>query len=149
MKPILVACITCVLITSPAHSELTPADLGKIRLLVKEEVAKSVEASETRMKQYIDLKIENVETQIKEVETQIKRAETQIKGVNDRVSLAVNLTYGLIALIVAAVGIPQIIMVWRSRSDSALERRMETLVDKIEEMAADIETLKQQRSTRP
>ena len=149
MKPILVACIACVLITSPAHSELTPADLDKIRLLVKEEISKSAAASQAQMKQYIDLKIENVETQIKGVETQIKGVETQIKGVNDRVSLAVNLTYGLIALIVAAIGIPQIIMVWRSRSDSALERRMEALVDKIEEMAADIETLKQQRITRP
>ena len=145
MKPILVAWMLCVLLASPALSELTPDDLDKIRLIVNEsekrvkeelkaELKAEIAKSEAQLKQYIDLKIQNV--------------ETQIRGVNDRVTLTVNLTYGLIALIVAAVGIPQIMLVWRSRSDSTLERRMETLVDKIESMAQDIEMLKQQRIAR-
>ena len=146
MKPILVACMFCVLIASPALSELTQEDLDKIRLLVNEEVSKSVGASEARlkaeiansearMKQYVDLKIENVETQIQAVEKQIISVEKQITH-------PTNLTYGLIALIVAAVGLPQIIMVWRSRSDRSLERR-------IEELSDDIETLKKQRIVNP
>ena len=146
MKPILVACMLCILLASSALSELTQEDLDKIRLLVNEEVSKSVAASEARlkaeiansearMKQYVDLKIENVETQIKAVEKQIISVEKQITH-------STNLTYGLIALIVAAVGIPQIIMVWRSRSDRSLERR-------IEELSEDIETLKKQRIVNP
>ena len=121
-------------------------DLDKICLLFNEEVSKSVAASEARlkaeiaasearMKQYVDLKIENVETQIKTVEKQILSVEKQITH-------STNLTYGLIALIVAVVGIPQIIMVWRSRSDRSLER-------KIEELSEDIETLKKQRIVNP
>ena len=139
MKTILGACVLCVLLALPALSELTQEDLNKIRLLVNEEVSKSVAASEARlkaeigksearMKQYVDLKIENVETQIKSVEKQITHST--------------NLTYGLIALIVAAVCLPQIIMVWRSRGDRSLER-------KIEELSDDIETLKKQRIVNP
>ena len=160
MKQILVACMLCVLFASSALSELTQEDLDKIRLLVNEEVSKSVAASEARlkaeiaasearMKQYVDLKIENVETQIKAVETrilsvekQILSVEKQILSVEKQVTHSTNLTYGLIALIVAAVGIPQIIMVWRSRSDRSLERR-------IEELSEDIETLKKQRIVTP
>ena len=170
MKPILGACIACVLLASPAHSELTQQDLDKIRLLVKEEVSKSIADSQAQMKQYIDLKIQNVETQIKTVEAQIQavetkvekglqnvetqiqavetKVETQIQGVNERVTLAVYLIFALIALIVAAVAIPQFILTWRSRRDAALEKRIEEVVRQNLKMAEDIEILKQQRIAR-
>ena len=45
-------------------------------------------------------------------------------------------------LIVVAVGLPQIIIAWRSRKDQALEKQIEAL-------AQEIETLKQQRIVQP
>ena len=48
----------------------------------------------------------------------------------------------MIALIVAAIVIPQLIMAWRSGKDRSLERQIETLTQ-------EIETLKQQRIVNP
>ena len=77
----------------PALGELTDADLNEIRLIVKDEIA----ASETRMKEHIN---------------------TQIESVDKRLSLVTTLTVGLIALIVLAVGIPQILMARQSLKDN-------------------------------
>ena len=46
----------------PVLAELTDADLDKIRLIVKDEVKKEIALSEARMKTYIDLKIDAVNT---------------------------------------------------------------------------------------
>ena len=164
MKTILCACIACVLIASPAHSELTPQDLDKIRLILTEEISKSetrlkkeisdteaqlkkeISDTEAQLKLYIDLKIQNVETQIKGLDTKM---DTKIDNVEKRVTFATNLVYALIALIVVAVGIPQMIIVWRGREERALERRMEEMVRQNAEMAQAIETLKQQQSVKP
>ena len=164
MKTILCACIACVLIALPAHSELTPQDLDKIRLILTEEISKSeaqlkkeiadteaqlkkeIVDTEARLKLYIDLKIENVEIQIKGLDTKM---DTKIESVEKRVTFAVNLIYALFALIVFAVGIPQLIIAWRGREARAQERKIEELIGKIEEMTEDIEALKQQQSVKP
>ena len=128
MKTIFFACLVCFVMAAPAFSELTPQDLDKIRLIIKEEISESearmkaeIAQSEARMKEYIDIKIE---------------------GVDKRLNLVVGFVSGLIILIVATVGIPQIIMAWRGRKDSALER-------KVEELTREMETLKQQRILNP
>ena len=116
IKPILGACMLCVLLASPAMSELTPGDLDKIRLIVNE--------SEKRVKDDIGaLKVE------------VATLSGRVDGIDKMMTW-------LMVLIVVAVGIPQIIMTWRSRSERALERRMEA-------MAQELETLKQQRIARP
>ena len=46
------------------------------------------------------------------------------------------------ALIVVAVGVPQVIVAWRSRKDRALAKQIETLTQ-------EIETIKQQRIVNP
>ena len=40
--------------------------------------------------------------------------------------------YGLIALIVAAIAIPQLLIAWRSAKDRSLERQIETLTQEVE-----------------
>ena len=135
MKTIFFACLACFVMAAPAFSELPPQDLDKIRLTIREEIAESetrmiteIAKSEARMKEYIDLKIEGV--------------ETKIEGVDKRMNLVVGFVSGLIILIVATVGIPQIIMSWRGRKDNTLER-------KIEALTREVETLKQQRIVNP
>ena len=65
MKTRLALSILFSLIALPALGQLSDADLNKIRLIVKDEVKSEITASEKRMKEYIDLKIENVNSQIK------------------------------------------------------------------------------------
>ena len=129
MKTILVSLsILFYALAVPAHAELTDADLDKIRLIVKEEVKKEIESSEARMKTYIDTKIDAVNSRIDSVEKQM--------------TFLLNVIYGLIALIIVAIGIPQVIIGWRSRRDSSLENRVEILTQ-------EIEALKRQHIVKP
>ena len=124
MKTILILLIFFSIIALPAFGELTEADLNEIRLIVKDEVKSKITASEKRMKEHIN---------------------TQIESVDKRLSLVTTLIIGLIALIVLAVGIPQILMALRSRKDDTLQKQIETLTEKMETLTEEIETLKQSK----
>ncbi len=91
----------------PVYSELSTEDLNAIKSMVVE--------SETRLKEYIDIKFANVDQRFQLVEKQIQTVEKQIDSVDKRVAHSSNVTYGLIALIVVAVGIPQIIVIVQNR----------------------------------
>ena len=128
MKSILFFSVVFLMGASPVLGELTPQDLDKIRLIVKEEVSESetrlrteITESETRMKTYVDVKFESV---------------------NKQLILVVGFVSALIILIVVTVGIPQIIIAWRGRNERAQDKR-------IEELAREIETLKQKRIVNP
>lgn len=103
-----------------AHTELDQNDLDKIRLIVKDEVDKATKDSETRMREHVNTKFESVDK---------------------RLTHQANITYALIALIAIAI-IPQYIFLWRSRTDEALKRQVETLTQ-------EIEMLKNQRIQNP
>ena len=137
MKTILVACISCALLTVPAQSELTQADLDKIRLLIHEE-HKAIKAEIATVK----AEIATVKNEVSWIRGRLEGMEKHFDRVEQQITHTTNLTYGLIVLIVAAVGIPQIILTWCSRSERTLERRMEA-------MAQELETLKKQRIVNP
>ena len=71
MKKLIALSILFCAIAMPALAELTDADLNKIRLIVKEEVQKEVTSSETRMKEYVDLKFKNVDSQFESISKQL------------------------------------------------------------------------------
>ena len=87
MKTILVFSILFSLIALPALGELTDADLNQIRLIVKEE-------------------IKPLKTDINGLKTDVARLDGRLTGVEKQVTDATNVTYGFIALIVVAIGIP-------------------------------------------
>lgn len=148
MKNILFFSIILCAMVLPALAELTVQDLEKID--------EKIQASEKRIKEHINTKNESIDK---------------------RLSLVTTLIVGLIALIVLAVGIPQILIAWRSRTDriqseksverfvlELVEKRIEELVpadrrvieqiirdqeEKIESLTQEIETLKQQRTVNP
>ena len=146
MKQILFFFATFLVIIPPVFGELTPQDLDKIRLIVKEEISASEERlraeiadsenrlraeiadSETRMKQYVDIKFEGV--------------DIKFESVDERLTLVVGFVSALTILIVVTVGIPQIIIAWRGKNDRDQNRR-------IEELAREIEKLKQKRIINP
>ena len=148
MKNVLLLSILFCTIVMPAFADLTPQDLEKIRSIIKEEVdpLKTEIAS-------IKTEIKSIKDDITSLKIDVAGMKGRLEGVDNQISHATNLTYGLIALIVAAVGIPQIIMVWRSRGESVQDRRIEELTRaqdrRIEELTREIEALKQQRIVNP
>ena len=140
----------------PALGELTPQDLDKIRLIVKDELKSEITGVEQELKTEIaavkqELKAE-IATFKQELKTEIAAVNTKVEGLDVRLqkveqdiswvrgkldSLDKHVNW-LMGLIVVAIGIPQLIIAWRSRKDRAQEKR-------IEELAQEIETLKQQQ----
>ena len=130
MKTILAFSILFCAIALPVLAELTDADLNKIRLIVNEEVTKELAP--------IKADIAQLDDRLRNVEIAVDSLTGRIDGVEKQVSHATNVTYGLIALIVVAIGIPA----WRGKRDRDQER-------KIEELRQEIEALKQQRIVSP
>ena len=135
MKHVLLCSLALCAIAMPALAELTPQDLDKIRLIVKEEVEEEVTSSEARMKQYVDLKIEGVSGRIAGI-------EGRFTGMEKQLATLTYLVYALIALVVLAVGIPQILMTLRDSGNRERDRKIEALTE-------EIENIKQQRITTP
>ena len=171
MRTILSLPILFCAIALPAFAELTPQDLDKIRLIVKDEVKTELTAAKQELKgeiatvkQELKTDIATVKQELKtdiatvkqELKTDITATHTQIEALGTRlqnVEQSVSWIRGkldsldkhinwLMALIVVAVGIPQVIIAWRSRKDRAQEKQ-------IEELIREVETLKQQRIVGP
>ena len=118
MKNLLALSILFCAIAMPALAELTDADLNKIRLIVKEEIQKEVTSSEARMKEYVDLKFNNVDSQFENTSKQLSIYQWGL---------------GILSLfVIASIGIPA----WRGKRDRQQEQ-------KIEELTREIENLKQ------
>ena len=94
MKAVII--LSLFLLISPAFGELTKEDIRtiikeEVRLIIKEEIA----ASEKWTREYIDLKIETVNTRIDAVDKSLGRMWLMMMG--------------FIGLITAAIAVPQII----------------------------------------
>ena len=111
-------------IALPALGELTDTDLDKIRLIVND--------SEKRLKQEIKEELKPIKADIGTLKENVARLDGRLTGVEKQISHATNVTYGLIALIVVAIGIPA----WRGKRDREQER-------KIDDLTREIETLKE------
>ena len=128
MKTILVLSILFCAIALPALGELTDADLDKIRLIVKEsenslkEHTKSeIESSETRMKSYVDAKVDSLKTPI-----------AWLIGILIAISTLIGLPLAILTIFLG----------WRSIKDDTQEKQIEVLT-------REIEVLKQQRTVNP
>ena len=152
-------------IVFPALGALTDADLDKIRLIVKDEVKSEIDASEKRMKEYINTKNESIDDKFESIEKNFDRKFESIeKNFNQKFeSIEKNFDRKFESIeknfdrqnniIIACIGIPLAILaigatVWgilahrRSGKDRAFEEQIETLTQ-------EIETLKQQRVASP
>lgn len=115
MKSVLLLSILLCAMTLPSLGALLPEDLDKIRLIVKEEV-------------------DPIKTEIATIKQDIASLNGRIEGLSERIEgiekiftwLMVLITW-LMVLIVVAVGVPQIIVAWRSRKDREQDRKIEEL----------------------
>ena len=145
MKTILLLSILLCAIAMPAIGELSKADLDQIRLIIvdsekrlKEEIKKDITASETQMKEYIDLRISTLKTPI---------------------AWLIGILIAIIALIGLPLAILTIFLGWRSVRDTSLQQQIDAfakaiesqneLETTIEQLTQEIETLKQQRIVNP
>ena len=135
------------LLASPVFGELTKEDL---RTIIKEESA----ASEKRMREYIDLKVEAINARFDATNARIDGVEKSLsaridaleKNVDDRfgavdkkLDWVWGLMIGLIVLITAAIAVPQIIMAYRERGQKEMETRQEALQTEIQQLREQIE----------
>ena len=130
---LLLILLSILFLNTTADAALTPDDLQNIDALIK--------ASETRMKEYVDLKIGIVREEIKTLDAkltgEIKSVREEIKAVDGRVTQIFGFLIALIGLIAVAVGLPQYLLARRGKE-------MQVYMEKIDELGREIEKLKQQ-----
>ncbi len=153
MKLILILSAGLLLFTVPAFSELTVEDLEKIRLIVKEEVTESekdlkaeivavkeegaksetrlkeeIVVSEKRMKEYINVKISEMDKRLNNIFTVV---------------------LGLGTFIAVVIGIPQLVIAMQRKDQRAQDEKIEAQQKQIEALQQAIETRNQERIVRP
>lgn len=136
MKRVLFFSIVFWAIASPALAELTVQDLEKIRSIIKEEIADEIAPIKTEIAS-IKTEIASMKTEITSIDDKISSVKEDVESLSGRVDGIEKQITWLMGVIIVVVGIPQVIVVWRSRKDREQEKR-------IEELAREIETLKQQ-----
>ncbi len=136
MKRVLFFSIVFWAIVSPALAELTVQDLEKIRSIIKEEIADEIASIKTEIAS-IKTEIASMKTEITSIDDKISSVKEDVESLSGRVDGIEKQITWLMGVIIVVVGIPQVIVVWRSRKDREQEKR-------IEELAREIETLKQQ-----
>ena len=121
MKNILTLSILFSVIALPSLGALTDADLNQIRLIIREEVKAEIKAeitaSEARMKEYINLKIANVDGQIKTTNREIDAIRSQI-----------NIFIGIPLLIIT------LLFAWRALRDRANDKQIQALIAENEDL---------------
>ena len=164
MKTVIFFSILFYVIALPALGELTPQDLDKIRLIVNEaekrikaeikaditelrqEIKEDIATSEKNMREYINIKVEGVNTKVDSInikmDSKVSSVNTKVDSVEEQLTFLSYLVYALIALIVGAIAIPQLIMARRSRTEHSLERQVERLTE-------EVEALKRQQIVKP
>ena len=148
MKTVFLLSVLFCAITLPALGDLTDTDLNRIRLIINEEIEEAIKPIKTDIVTlqtdvaWMRGKLESVDKQFESVDKQFESVDKQFVGVRNQITHVTYLTYGLIALIVAAVAIPQILITLQSAKDRSLERQVEILTQ-------EMEVLKQQRIVTP
>lgn len=150
--------LSLLLLASPTFGELTKEDVRQImreevRTIVKEEIA----ASEKRMREYVDLKLQVTNTKIdelaKRLNTKIEATNIKIDGLDERLNIRIDesdkrfgdmwtVVIALIGMITAAVAIPQLIIAYKERGQKEVKAE-------IERLRQEVEVLKQSRIVKP
>ena len=139
----IVTILSLLLLASTAFGGLTKED---IRTIIREEVRpiikEEITASEKRMREHIDLKIETVNAGIdagdKSLNARIDNVEKRIDesdgNLTDRVRDIWLLVLALIGLLAAAIAIPQLIIAYREKGHREMQNQIDQLREKLEAM---------------
>lgn len=137
-KKVLLLAICFLILTTNAFAELTQSDLQKIDKLIQ--------ASETRIKEYVDFKINALDVKLSaeikaldvklsgEIKALDERLTGQIKALDGRLTQVYGFVIALVALIAVAVGLPQILVARQGKETRAQDQRIEALQQEIEKL---------------
>ena len=102
-----------------SYGELTQSDLDKIRLIVKDEVETAIHASEKRMQEYVNLKIETVNVKIDaKIDALDKKFDVKIDGMNGKFNVLLVVVISLVGLIGVAIGLPNYLSYKQQKSNN-------------------------------
>ena len=130
--------IILLLFTSSAFAELTPKDIQTITDIV--------EKSEKRTREYINTKLEALDHKFT---GRIDGLEGKIEATEKNITLVVTPLVGLMALIVLAVGIPQLLLISRQRSQNAMQKELEAMQTEMQQLRQEIAPLLKDRIVKP
>ena len=133
--------VICFLLTSSAFAELTPEDILTISNIVEkseERMRAYIDKSEKQTREYVDAKLESLEHKL---DGRIGRLEGRLNGTDRNITIVVALVVGVMALIVLAVGIPQLILVSRQRNQHAMEKRLDEMQDEMQQLRKEVALL--------
>ena len=116
----IVTILSLLLLTSAAFGELTKEDLHDLKEDLHKVIKEESTASEKRMREYIDLKVDAVNTRIDAVDKSLGRVWLMIAA--------------LIGLITATIAIPQIIVAHRESGRKEMQTQIDQLCKQIESM---------------
>ena len=157
MKKLILICAGMLLFTTSVFSELSDSDLQRIREVVqvavttegkqiRTEMTAAINASEKRMKEHVDLKISEVKSEVKsqfaQVNSQFAQVNNRIDEVGKRLNIAFTVLGWLFALVIAAIGIPQLITAFRQREHKQLQTSVEELRTAYTEVLAELKQLR-------
>ena len=126
-KKVLLLAICFLILTTNAFAELTQSDL--------QEIDKLIQASETRIKEYVNLKINALDAKLTgEIKALDERVTGQIKALDGRLTQVYGFVIALVALIAVAVGLPQILVARQGKEMRAHDQRIEALQQEIEKL---------------
>ncbi len=124
--------------TTPAFSELTDSDLQRIREIVQIEVAAEGKQIRTEMTAAINASEKRM----------MKNQDINLTGLDKRVNLLASLLIGIMALIIVAVGIPQLMLAYRQlKQDQQVHNEIQELRAAYEEVLAQLKELKTENET--
>ena len=153
-----------VCLTPTAFGELTTADIDKIRLIVKEEIAASearmkaeIAASEARMKAEIAASEARMKAKIADSEAQLRSdIDGKIGAVNatliqmdKRLDSHFMLLLALFAFVGVVIGIPQIIVALQRRTQHTQNEKIEAQQKEITLLRAEMKALREERAVNP
>ena len=141
--------IVLLLFTSSAFAELTPKDIQTITDII--------EKSEKRTREYIDTKLEAFEHKFTsrmdsldhKLTGRIEALEGKVDATDKNITLIMSLLVGLMALIVLAVGIPQLLLIFRQRSQNAMQKELEATQTELQQLREAIAPLLKDRIVKP
>ncbi len=141
--------VICLLFTSSAFAELTPEDILAISDIVEkseermrayidkseERMRAYIDKSEKQTREYVDTKLESLEHKL---DGRIGRLEGRLNGTDRNITIVVALVVGVMALIVLAVGIPQLILVSRQNNQNTMKKELAAMRAEMQQFRKEI-----------
>ena len=134
--------VICLFFTSSAFAELTPSDVQTISNIVE----KAVSASEKRTREYIDLKLDGLESRLT---SRMDSVESRMDSVERNMTLVVALVVGLMVLVVLAVGIPQLILISKQNNQNVMQKELEAVQAEMQHLRKELAPLLQNQIVKP